>query len=104
MLRLENAGGGNFSELSGIYYTFLITNGLRFIKAIERNPKCVILFKKWINNIEETEFVAYGADNVPPKIIERKRNYLIDKYSSITDPLMKEAIYKIKSAKIRSID
>lgn len=104
MLRLKNAGGGNFSELSGIYYTFLIIDGSRFINAIERNPKCVIQFKRWIDSIEETEFVAYAADNVPPQIIERKRNYLIDKYSSVTDSLMKEAIYKIKSAKIRSID
>ena len=63
-----------------------------------------MLFRKWVNNIEETEFVAYGGDYVPPQIIERKRNYVIDKYSSIKDSLMKEIVFKIRIAKIRSID
>ena len=104
ILRFGHADGANFSELSGVYYSFLITNGLRFINAIEQNPKCIMLFRKWVNNIEETEFVAYGGDDVPPQIIERKRNYLIDKYSSIKDSLMKEIVFKIRIAKIRSID
>lgn len=104
MLRFGHADGANFSELSGVYYSFLITNGLRFVNAIEQNPKCVILFKKWVNNIEETEFVAYAGDDVPPQIIEHEREYLIDRYSSMPDLLMKEAISKIKNAKITSID
>jgi hypothetical protein len=104
VLRFDHADGGNFPELSGMYFSFLIVDGMRFINAIEQKPKCVMLFRKWINNIEETEFVANGADNVPPQIIERKRNYLIDKYSTVQDSLMKEAVFKIRSAKISIVD
>jgi hypothetical protein len=104
MLRFKNAGGGNFSELSGVYYAFLITDGLKFTNAISENKNCVIQFRKWIKNIEDTEFVAYGSDNVPPAIIERKRNYVINEYSFKSNSLMKEAIGRIKVAKIRSID
>lgn len=77
---------------------------MNFIKAIEENPTCKTLYKKWVNNIANTEFITYKVNGVPPQIIERIRSYLINKYSSITDPLMKRTINKIKNAKIRSID
>lgn len=103
-LRFRNADGGNVDELTDLYYTFFITDGLMFVKSIEENSKCVILFQKWIKNIEESEFTAFGSDNLPPQIIERKRNYLIKKYSSADDPLIREAIIKIKIAKINFIN
>jgi hypothetical protein len=104
MLRFKNAGGGNVNELSDIYFTLLIIDGQKFIKAIETSPKCVQVFNKWINNIVDLEFVAYGADNVPPQLIERKRSYLLNKYSSSTDSLMSKVINAIKSATISNID
>ncbi|MHB1922986.1 MAG: hypothetical protein ACYCOO_12215 [Chitinophagaceae bacterium] len=103
-LRFKNAGEANVEELTDIYYTLFIIDGFRFIKAIEENSECKKLFKKWINNIEESEFTAYSGNELPPQIIERKREYLINKYSSSHDPLMREAINKIKNAKIRIIN
>ncbi|MDP4130308.1 MAG: hypothetical protein Q8939_09110 [Bacteroidota bacterium] len=104
MLRFGHADGAKFSELSGVFYSFLIANGLRFVNAMEQNPKCAVLYRKWLNNIEETEFVVNGGDDLPAQIIERKRQYLINKYSFTTDSLMKETVFKIQRARITSID
>ncbi len=104
MLRFENAGGGNVNELSNVYFTCLIIDGQNFIKAIELSPRTTKAFNKWVNNIENTEFVAYGDDNVPPQLIERKRTYLVTKFSSSNDPLMEKCINKIRVSVIRSID
>ncbi|HVA98694.1 MAG TPA: hypothetical protein VNG53_07335 [Bacteroidia bacterium] len=104
MLLFKHYGEGDFADLSNLYYTFIITDGLGFTGAIEKSQRCVVFYNKWLDDIEETIFVAFGDDNDPPQLLNRKRNYIIQKYSNSKNVLIRKLIKKVQSAKITSIN
>lgn len=106
MHQFERADGVMPWEYSGIYYSLLVQKGSAFIDIIRQDEKATELFTEWIKKIERYEFVAYGAGNLPPQIIERRRAYLLEILDKDLDAneVNKLTYNSIKYAKLRLIE
>jgi hypothetical protein len=88
----------NSEGLSGLYYSLLMLDGQAFINAVKNKTALLVKFNKWLTDIEDYEFTTYSR---PIQLIERRRNFIIDKYSGCKDNLMQKTLKVIKLAKIK---
>ena len=102
--KYENADAAEHWELSNKYFDLLIINPILFLNAIEKDESAINIFENWLNKIERYEFVAYGSTHLPPEIINRKREYILNNLKEIDSNLAKLAFVKISEAKIREIN
>lgn len=103
LLMYDKRDGASGSELSNMYFDLIIMDGEKFLKAVVTD-KFLRLFNDWLNEIDNTVFVAYGDNMIPPQILERKRDYITHHYANSQNLLMKKLIDRIRNIKIRIID
>jgi hypothetical protein len=87
----------DFFDMSAMNFNLLITDGVSFVEEVEKDEDAKRVFRKWIGDIEKTEFSTYF---LPLAIIERRREYILEKYESCDNALMKEVLKKIREAQV----
>lgn len=94
----------NKKALSTLFLTSIIIEGERFVKRIETDPGLKHAFDKWLQDIQDMEFVVSESINYAYEIVKRKREYIISCYGASLHPEMKKLIEAIKKSKITIID
>lgn len=103
--KFVKADGGGVFEISDKLYSLLLIDCCDFIKNVEQTNSAKENYLKWINDIESMQFTALGDDYLSAKVIESKREYLLNEIKRcLSSPIKELTINLISNSKVRRID
>jgi hypothetical protein len=95
------------SELSGIseastgVFNLLVFDAEKVISIVQDSQELTIKYRCWLSAIQEA---AIFSPWTPGEMLERKKAYILKKYSGSTNELMKETLDIIRNAAVRYVE
>ena len=89
------------SEASTGMLNLLVYDGERMVRLIQGSQKLLTKYRRWLSAIRETGIFSPWTTN---PILERKKGYILEKYQSSSNALMKETLKSLRKTAVRSVE